>query len=281
MKGFHSRSSSIYMLVCFLMALCYQDLFLLSIMLLIMVVFNYRLDRAAALRKMLRFTLPLILLIVLLNGLINQNGENILVTIQALPIVGDVYIYREAIYSAIAMSVKLLLVLSIFTVFNILVPLERLFDVFGSYTGKTVLIAGISARMVPELAGRAKSIRGVQAYRGHIAKGDNIFQRVQTMGPLLINLLRSSLDSSLQKAEAMQVRAYGSGRRSIYLEETWYLKDSLLVFLSLMVFLLALVTLFLKPDTAGISFQLAYWKDAVLLSLLAIPVFLYGQSQIN
>lgn len=276
MKGFHSRSSSIYLLICFLMALCYQDLLLLSIMLLIMVVFNYRLDRAAGLGKVMRFTLPVILLIILLNALINQNGENILVTIQALPVVGNVYIYREAIYFAIAMSVKLLLILSIFTVFNILIPLERLFDVFGSYTGKTVLIAGISARMVPELAGRAKSIREVQAYRGHIAGGKNISQRVRTMGPLLTNLLRSSLDSSLQKAEAMQVRAYGSGRRSIYLEEYWHLKDSLLVFLSLMVFLLAIVNLFLKPDITGISLHLAYWKDAVLLSLLAVPVFLYG-----
>ncbi len=273
MKGFHSRSSSIYLLVCFLIALLYQELLLLSIILLIMVVFNYRLDRAAALRKMLFFTLPLIVLIVLLNGLINQNGESILVTIQGLPVVGNVYIYREAIYFAVAMSVKLLLILSIFTVFNILVPLERLFDVFGSYTGKTVLIAGISARMVPELAARAKSIRDVQAYRGHIAQGDNIFQRVRTVGPLLVNLLRSSLDSSLQKAEAMQVRAYGSGSRSIYLEENWHLKDSLLVLLSLAAFFLGIIT-FLKSNTAGISLQLTYWKDAVLLSLLAAPVFL-------
>ncbi len=240
MENYHVRSVTVYLLVWFLLALFYNNLLQLTLMLAAIILLNYRLDRLGSLRKITSFILPLAALIVLINSLFNQNGDILLTSLNifnyTLPI------YQEAIVFGVAMAIKLILILAIFTAFNILIPVERLMDIFGSYNSRSVLVVAISAALIPDMVERFHSIGQVQRCRGVQRPGKGLWERTRNLGPLLLNLLRSSLQAALQMAEAMQARGYGSSkRRSVYQIEKWQLQDWLLLFLALTVLGLALL----------------------------------------
>jgi energy-coupling factor transport system permease protein len=238
--NYHVRSVAVYLLVWFLLALFYNNLLQLTLMLVAIILLNYRLDRLGSLKKITSFILPLAGLIIIINGLFNQNGDILLASVNifgyTLPI------YREAIVYGVAMAIKLFLILAIFTAFNILIPVERLMDIFGSYSSRSLLVVAISVALIPEMVGRFQTITQVQRCRGMQRSGKGLLERSRNLGPLLLNLLRSSLQASLQMAEAMQARGYGtSKRRSVYQVHKWQGRDWLLLTLALVVLGLALV----------------------------------------
>ncbi len=240
MGNYHARSVAVYLLVWFLLALFYNNLLHLTLMLAAIIFLNYRLDRLGSFKKITSFIIMLSVMVIIINGLFNQNGD---IFLASLNIFGyTLPIYREAIVYGVAMAIKLFLILAIFTAFNILIPVERLMDIFGSYSTSSILVVAISAALIPEMVERFHCIRQVQRCRGLQAPGKGLLQRSSNLGPLLLNLLRSSLQASLQMAEAMQARGYGSSkRRSVYQVQKWRWQDWLLLILALVVLGLALV----------------------------------------
>jgi len=231
---------AIYLLVWFLLALFYNNLFQLTLMLAAVILLNYRLDRLGSLKKITSFILPLAGLIIIINGLFNQNGNILLTSLNIFSY--TLPIYREAVIYGGAMAIKLIVILAIFTAFNILIPVERLMDIFGPYSNRSILVVAISAALIPDMVKRVHSINQVQRCRGVREPGKGLLERSRRLGPLLLNLLRSSLQASLQMAEAMQARGYGSSkRRSIYQVQKWQRRDWLLLILALAVMGLALV----------------------------------------
>lgn len=282
MGNYHVRSVAVYLLVWFLLALFYNNLFLLTLMLAAIILFNYRLDQLESLKKITSFILPLAGLIVIINGLFNQNGDILLTSLNIFSY--TLPIYREAIVYGVAMAIKLILILAIFTAFNILIPVERLIDIFGSYSSRSVLIVAISAALIPDMVERLHCIRQVQRCRGLQEPGKGLLQRSRNLGPLLLNLLRSSLQKSLQMAEAMQARGYGSSKkRSVYQMEKWQWQDWLLLIVSLAVLGLALVGWYTAyryhyRPLEQVSLPVYNW-EIMALFFLSLP-FLKGQGHI-
>lgn len=240
MENYHARSVAVYLLVWFLLALFYNNLLQLTLMLAAVILLNYRLDRLGSLKKITSFILPLAGLIIIINGLFNQNGDILLTSLNIFSY--TLPIYREAVVYGGAMAIKLIVILAIFTAFNILIPVERLIDIFGPYSSRSILVVAISAALIPDMVKRVHSINQVQRYRGVQEPGKGLLESSRRLGPLFLNLLRSSLQASLQMAEAMQARGYGSSkRRSIYQVQKWQRRDWLLLILALAVMGLALV----------------------------------------
>lgn len=274
LEKYHTRSVAIYLLTWFLLALLYNGMAQLMLMLPVVLFFNYRLDRLRSLKKMVSYIIPLALLIVAINALFNQNGELLLAAVR---IPGyTIAIYRETIVFGLAMTIKLVLILAIFTVFNQLIPIEKVMDIFGRFSGPAILMVAISARLTPELAVRARSISQVQRSRGVAVRGGGQAQLIRKLGPLVFNLLRASLQTALQMAEAMQARGYGNGRRSIYCQEKWGTRDWVLVLLTTLVLGLAVAGCYTGEGLQNCSpFQQAglpaRWREVLLLLFLSLP----------
>ncbi len=277
MGNYHVRSVAVYLLVWFLLALFYNNLLQLTLMLAAIILLNYRLDRLGSLKKITSFILPLAGWIIIINGLFNQNGDILLTSVNIFSY--TLPIYWEAVVYGVAMALKLFLILAIFTAFNILIPVERLMDIF-SYSSRSLLIVAISAALIPEMMERFQSINQVQRCRGMQRSGKGLLERSRNLGPLLLNLLRSSLQASLQIAEAMQARGYGSSkRRSIYQVQKWQGQDWLLLILALVVLGLALVGYytgyrFHYPPLEQVSLPVYNW-EVLALFFLSLP-FLKG-----
>ncbi|MFA7148150.1 MAG: energy-coupling factor transporter transmembrane component T [Syntrophomonadaceae bacterium] len=282
MEKYHARSVAVYLLVWFLLALFYNNLLQLTLMLAAIFLLNYRLDRLGSLKKITSFILPLAVLIIIINGLFNQNGD---ILLTSLNIFGyTLPVYREAIVYGVAMAIKLILILAIFTAFNILIPVERLMDIFGSYSSRSILVVAISAALIPDMVERLHCIRQVQRCRGLQETGKGLLERSRNLGPLLLNLLRSALQASLQMAEAMQARGYGSSkRRSVYQVEKWQWQDWMLLILALVVLGLALFGWYTGyryhyPPLQQVSLPVYNW-EVLALFFLSLP-FLKGQGHI-
>lgn len=274
LANYHTRSIVVYLLVWFLLALFYNKMVQLALMLLIVFILNYWLDRLSSFKKICAFVVPLALLIIVINTLFNQNGE---VLLTAIPLPGyTIAIYQEAMIFGLAMAVKLALILAIFTIFNRLIPVEKVMGIFGRFGGPAVLMLAISARLIPDLALRARAIAQVQRSRGAGIQEGSLIARICQLGPLLYNLLRASLRTAWQMAETMQARGYSSGYRSVYSKEQWKLQDWLLSLLTLTALGMALYIGAGVQNSSPLqqaSLPLG-WMEIMPLLLLLLPLFI-------
>jgi energy-coupling factor transport system permease protein len=270
--SYHPRSIVIYLLLWFLLALFYNYITHLAIMLGVILLFNYRLDKLNSIIKMSSYILPLVVLIIVINSLFNQNGKELLVTLDIWEL--TIPIYQEAIISSIAMSIKLIIVLAVFNVFNLLIPAEKLMDIFGERSGSNILLLVIATRLIPDLAARFRSIRQVQKCRGMITQGKGLIDHYRNLGPLLCNLLRAALQMALQMAESMQTRGYGiSCKRSVYIKEHFKVNDWVLLIINITV-LAMIFLLWMKVDRhfGYLIQQVNDWVTVLPLLLLSLPL---------
>nr|WP_054692088.1 energy-coupling factor transporter transmembrane component T [Syntrophomonas palmitatica] len=273
---FHPRTVFIYLGACFLMALIYQEIMALAALFIIMLVLNCALDRCRSLVKILSICLPLLLLIAAVNIYCNTEGQ----IIWAVNVMGfKLAVHQGAVYYSLSMGLRLIVVFSIFTSFNLILAAEDLLEVFPGRPGNGVLLLAITARLIPEMAQRSRSIMEMQEMRGKSLITGNVWQRTANLGLFLINLLRAALGGAWHSAEAMHARAFGFGPRSTYKQVSFRLIDKWVIATTAAALVLALaVQLWLGTlSAADGKIPLMLWGELIPLGFLTYPVLLICQ----
>jgi energy-coupling factor transport system permease protein len=168
---------------------------------------------------MLKYTLYLCLAIMAINILINHQGEHILWQSGfRIPGIGVPSITREAILFSLGMSLRLVTIISAFTVLTLTIHpddvVQALLKVRIPY--KSVLACSLSLRFLPLLIEDAKRISDIQRSRGLELDRGHLFQKISRRVTVIIPLLSNSLDRTVQVAEAMESRAFGSGTKRVF-----------------------------------------------------------------
>ena len=170
----------------------------------------------------LKFTLWLGLSIIVINALLSFHGDHVLITAPfRLPVVGQPVITLEAIAFGAVMALKLVVIISVFTLINLTVHPDDIMAVLLKMRlpYKSVLVTSLSTRFVPcfiEDVGRISDgyrTRGVQLDAG------GWFRRLKNRAKMTLALLANSLDRAVQVAEAMEARAFGSGKKRVFYKE--------------------------------------------------------------
>lgn len=175
----------------------------------------------------LRMSLGMALVIMVINPLVSHAGTTILWYGPTIPVMGRIAISLEAISYGAVMSVRLLLVISTFCLYNLCVHPDKALALFARFARNSTLVASIATRLLPTMAKDQASIREAQALRGLDLTGGGIRNRLTTYSYLINVLLVSSLEDSLAIAESMQARAFGSGSRTYYNRLAWRPRDTL------------------------------------------------------
>lgn len=264
---YHPRSLALYLLILLLVGLLLDSWPILLLMLVGLCLLNLRYGKPSALKRVFVYAGPMVLLIVLFNVLLNQNGQDALISF-SIPVLGTLTLYEESLLFALGMGLKLLVVLAIFLLMESLLPPERMLDVFGPKGGQAALLIIMTLRLLPRLAERGQEIRQVQMYRGLAVAGSGVRERVISLRPFLLNILRAALDESLVIAQIMQARAYGSGPRSHYYQAEWQACDW---FLSIWATAMFLICLYLAYQPA---YDLIAWISAIITAALLLPLLL-------
>lgn len=181
----------------------------------------------------LRLSLGMALLIMLINPLVSHAGATVIWYGPTIPALGRITVSLEAISYGAAMSVRLVLVIATFCLYNLSIHPDKMLGLFSPFAGNSTLVASIATRLLPAMARNQASIREAQMTRGVDFNAGRIRERLTKYAFLVNVLLLSSIEGSLEIAESMQARAFGSGPRTHYEKETWRPRDTLCLATSL------------------------------------------------
>jgi energy-coupling factor transport system permease protein len=157
--------------------------------------------------------------------LVTNAGATILWQGPRLPVFGKIAISLEAVFYGAVMSLRLLDVISVFCLYNIMVHPDKVLNMLERFAFKSALVLSLATRMFPAMIRHLENIKEIQLVRGvDFAKG-TFKQKLDKYVNLIYILLLSSLEDSMEIAEAMQARAFGSGRRTCFVRDAFKPED--------------------------------------------------------
>jgi len=170
----------------------------------------------------LKFTLWLGLSIIVINALLSYHGDHVLLAAPfRLPVVGQPVITLEAIAFGAVMALKLAVIISVFTLINLTVHPDDIMAVLLKMRlpYKSVLVTSLSTRFVPCLVEDMGRISDGYRTRGVQLDAGGWFKKLRNRGKITLALLANSLDRAVQVAEAMEARAFGSGKKRVFYKD--------------------------------------------------------------
>lgn len=234
-------------------------------------------------RSTMKFTLFLCLAIIIINALVSSHGTHVLFEAPfRLPVMGTPVITLEAIVYGAAMSLRLLAIISAFAILTFTVhPDDMMLTMIRmKLPYKSVLVTSLSTRFIPTLIDDMERITDVQRSRGLELDKGKLSQRIRSRSSIVIALLSNSLDRAVQVAEAMESRAFGSGRgRTFYKDIKLTLTDVTTVVFALLPCALGIFMSLsgygqyqYYPTIQGISLSGLEWSLLVLMALLLFAI---------
>ena len=170
----------------------------------------------------MKFCLFLCLLVIVINALVSNQGSHVLFQFPfTLPLLGTPRITLEGILCGVGNSLRLLAIISAFTILTFTIHPDDLTLVLmkAKLPYKSVLVTSLSTKFVPALIDDAQCITDVQRCRGlELEKGKRV-QRAKNYIAIAIPLLSNSLDRAVQVAEAMESRAFGFTKNRTFYKE--------------------------------------------------------------
>lgn len=179
-------------------------------------------------RRQLAWGVTLALFIVAFNALFGGAGSTELFSF-FLPFFGRRIIYLERLVYGLAMALRLTGIIGAFALAERLVNLERLLY-FSPLAGRSSLTAALTLSLIPRLNRSARTLLEVQASRGAPLTAGGVRQGIRAAGPLLAALAETALEDSLDVAEVLTARGYGSGRPTNFRPDRWHLRDTVVLF---------------------------------------------------
>jgi energy-coupling factor transport system permease protein len=151
----------------------------------------------------LRLGLSVWLVGLAINTLSVHLGERVLFTLPPnWPLIGGP-ITLEALLYGLANGASLFAILLVFATFNLGVEMNRVLRWVPAGLYQAGLVASIALAFVPQMVVSLDAIREAQRVRGHRFRG------LRDLVPLVIPLITTGLERSLNLAESMEARGFG------------------------------------------------------------------------
>ncbi|WP_170119358.1 energy-coupling factor transporter transmembrane component T family protein [Tumebacillus permanentifrigoris] len=175
--------------------------------------------------RTLKFAIPILLLILVINVLLNKNGATLLYKGPSVAVIGQLRITGEALAYGLVMGLRMLVFFGIFALTLHWLSADRALELSAKVAKKSAVTAMMTTRLIPYLSEQAEQIGDVLQTRGVRFNDGHVLRRLAARRPMLGVLLISALEGSWQVAEAMEARGFGQGKRSSYSRERWGRRD--------------------------------------------------------
>ncbi|MFA9379725.1 MAG: energy-coupling factor transporter transmembrane component T [Acetanaerobacterium sp.] len=224
--GFHSyhpATQLCYFVAVFALSLASMHPVVIIISIMMSLIFNVYYNSRAELARMLRFGLPLAVLVTLINPLVNHRGQVVL-----LRLFGRAVTLEALLYGAVS-GMMLLAVVLWFGAFFAVVPGDRLQTLLGKRLASTALVLTMTLRLVPLLVRRQQEIADTLSLLsptgGAAKRPAALLQKAKRLAATFTVLLGCALEDSLDTARSMTARGYGAARRTRYRTDRFKLRD--------------------------------------------------------
>ncbi|WP_366922406.1 energy-coupling factor transporter transmembrane protein EcfT [Metallumcola ferriviriculae] len=222
----------------------------------------------------------MMVMIVIINSLVNRSGSTVLWRAPRWPIIEGFRVTLEAVAFGGVMALRIAAVILLFALFNLLVGPDRLMVLLSRIMPKSGLTLALTVRLIPSFKGEMEEIIRVQQLRGVNLEQGGLIEKIRIRLPLLKVLVLSSLENSLDAAEALRARGYGQGRRSSYNPDSFGALDMIASFYLLVLIIATFVfgsivrmSYFPRMSNIGLKGQQLYLFTWMLI-LIILPVLL-------
>ncbi len=174
--------------------------------------YSVALNSKKALLFNLKFLLPMLLVMAVVNPLLNHGGATILLYINDNPITLESCIY------GLAAATMLSSVLLWFSCSNAVMTSDKFTYLFGRVIPSLSLVFSMVLRFVPRFKAQIQVISNAQKCIGRGVDKGSILTRAKNGMKILSMLTTWALESGITTADSMRARGYGlSGRTSFHL----------------------------------------------------------------
>lgn len=163
--------------------------------------------------------LPLLLIVAAVNPLFNTRGEHVLFSLFSRPYT------LEALAYGFAVGAILVITLLWFGCYNHVMTEDKFTALFGNFAPSLSLLLVMVFRMIPNLISKAKQITNARRSIGKGAENAPLKEKLSHGMTVLLTLTGWALESSIQTADSMRSRGYGTTRRSSFQIYTMHASD--------------------------------------------------------
>lgn len=225
LQSLHPATALTYLGVLLVLALVFTNpLYLLGLFLVIYISIRLA-DGLNILKIYIKAGLVMATLIIAINSLMARAGETIIWLGPSIPVFGRLCVSLEALFFGAAMGVRMLDIMGVFCLYNLIIHPDKIISLLSRFALKSALVLSLATRMFPSMIRQIENIREVQSLRGVDFNSGTLKERLRKHLAVLNILLLTSLEDSFEIAEAMQARAFGSGRRSCYRKDVYRPRD--------------------------------------------------------
>ncbi len=178
-------------------------------------------------RSFLRLGLIMAMFILLINPLVNRQGEHILVYGPHLPFWGNINVTLEALLYGLFAGLRVFVIVAACGFLSTTVSPDDLLDLLARFSLRSSLAMALAVRLYPGMVVEAERIKEVQLARGERLNEGKYWQRFKAHLPLWYSLFQSSLDRAANIAEAMSARGFGRGKRNVYKKKSFQPRDAI------------------------------------------------------
>ena len=164
-----------------------------------------------AIRSNLVFTIPIMIVMTIINTLFTHNGATVLFYLNNGRITLEAFLY------GLAAAVLLSSVIVWFSCFNVIMTSDKLIYFFGKIAPVLGLTLSMIFRFIPLLKSRYREINmGQRCMRRHAAGG--FLSKLRQTAKEISILISWSLEAAIETSDSMEARGYGlPGRTSFHL----------------------------------------------------------------
>lgn len=163
------------------------------------------------LRFFLCFLLPMMVLVVIVNPLINQQGDTILFYYTQ-----SRYVSLEAAVYGLLMGFMLSSVLLWFSCYNKIMTSDKFVFLFGKLMPAVSLIFSMVMRFVPNYKMQIKKISDGQKCIGRDVSNGSVREKVRHGIKIVSVMFTWALENAIDSADSMRCRGYGAAARSTF-----------------------------------------------------------------
>lgn len=173
--------------------------------------YSILLNGKKAVKSNLIFTIPILIIMTVINTLFTHNGATVLFYLN------NSRITLEALLYGLAAAVLLSSIIVWFSCFNVVMTSDKLIFIFGKATPVLGLTLSMIFRFIPLLKARFREISMGQKCMGrHVAGG--FLAKLRQVTKEVSILISWSLEAAIETSDSMEARGYGlHGRTSFHL----------------------------------------------------------------
>ena len=279
-SSYHPIINFLYFALCIGFTMVFMHPIMLVISLLSAFLYGITLNGRKALLFSLKYMIPVILFTAIINPAFNHQGKTFLAYLPT----GNALTAESIVYGA-ASGIMLAAVLVWFTCFSAVISSDKFVYLFGRIIPALSLVLSMTLRLVPKFKRQLHEVCDAQRALGRDVSSGSLWQRTKTAVSVFSVLITWSLEDSIETADSMKSRGYGTKRRTAFSIYTWNKRDSCALIYLLALGVCVIISsmcgnLFWRyfPDIRGMTNQLFSVLTYIAFAGICItPIFIDGK----